>query len=297
MIHTTALLVLLFASGNFAQAPDNTTVAPNLDVNDALLDGPGPDGNDALPYGCDPANTAMEKCDLQYNCSASCEEAFQVATDPGEEMGDPLAGMNDPTNTSGISAALRAGFDSACGSSKEQICVAKECCPECVDELEAALQCNVDEVILSLNNTLASFLDNLGGAVDAGLGLLNDLVGSTLNTTIASTGSAQGGDDSFADFFASLTCEIKDNPCDSLPATSGESATPGVTPAPGETPAPGGTPGPGGTPAPGVTPAPGGTPAPGSTTTPGPSPASSAIMAYRMYTAVAMAAALGIILM
>jgi hypothetical protein len=284
MIRKTALLVLLFASGKLSQAQPGTTVAPVVDENDALLDGPT-DGS--TPYGCEPSYTAFEKCDLQYNCSAACEKAFEVAADPGEGLGDPLGGFEDASNTTGIRDALKTGFDAFCVSTKEQVCVAKGCCPDCVDELEAALQCNADQAIPFLNTTLVNFLSlttGLGEAVDAGLGILNDLAGATLNTTIAPTGGfAQDGDEDFDDVFDSLTCDIKDNACDAVPPTP-----PDETPASGETPAPGETP------TPGVTPAPGVTPTPGSPTAPGPSPASSAIMACRTYAVVAMAAVVGI---
>jgi hypothetical protein len=256
MIHKTALLVVLFAFGNFAQAQDNTTAAPS-----------------SVVASCEPAYAVLELCDEQSQCPDECEGDLQVAADPGEQMGNPLEGIDDPTNTSGISDAIRAGFDAACGNAKEQVCNAKRCCQECVDALEAALQCDVDRAIPFLKDTLPSVLAGLGEAVDAGLGFLNEVVGSTLNTTIAPTGVVgQGGDDVFADVFASLTCDVKDNTCDAVPAIPGDSATPGESSAPGVTSAP------------------------GSPTAPGPSPVSSAIMTCRLYAVVAMAA-VGMLLM
>jgi hypothetical protein len=236
MIHKAALLVLLFASGKFAQAQDNTTVAPNVDVNDAQMLFGIPDC--AIEY------SALEMCDSQHQCSNACEEALQEAADPDEQMSDPLKSIDDPTNTSGISDAIRAGFDAACENAKEKVCNAKGCCPECFDEVVAIVKCHIDLAIPILSDTLSSLGEGFGEAVDAGLGLLNDLLaGSKFNTTIAPTGFAgQGGNDTFTDVIASLKCDVNDIACYDIPTTPGDSVTPGKASAPGSPTAPGPSP-------------------------------------------------------
>ncbi|CAB9515848.1 expressed unknown protein [Seminavis robusta] len=165
--------------------------------------------NSTWEFPCEAETIALDACVVNNSCDEACEGIIGDDDDGYDDDGDDVFSNFDPSNTTAIKDAVMASWGKSCETSKEEVCLAEQCCPVCVEVYTAALACLTNETIGVLENQVSDILGGVGDVVDGLLGALNDFTSEALNETIAPT----GGLDGLGDLFSGLTCDYENVKC------------------------------------------------------------------------------------
>lgn len=144
---------------------------------------------------CQALEEAMDACVTKNKCDTKCPDIFD---DDDTDPDDDAFPTPDPTapDMDAFAAQIQTFFSGVCDASKQEICKAKECCPDCGSELDAAVECELaagKEIITGVLTGLQdTFGDLLGNATLPALNFDCDLKDNNCATTGSSNTDSSG---------------------------------------------------------------------------------------------------------